>query len=445
MKYGYSLKEIIKFTIPMILNVITVNLMFMVDRVILTKYSLISMNAVSLGGSFSAVALFCGIGITQMANVFVGQYNGMKEYKKIGHPVWQMIYFSFALALLFLPVGLYCHCFGIFPEVYHDEGIAYLRPLLICGWLPALSSALASFFIGRGKSLAVIVVFLCGNLLNFVLDIAFVFGISTWIPAMGAAGAAYSTIIGEIFFIVCFGAGFLREKNRVRFGTGNYRFMPRLMIDCIRIGFPVSAGKALSQVGWFVIMFCFSFTSQKLATCESFAIFIWMVFIVVADGTSRALTTLSSNLIGRNQQLQIENLLKLFLKFNIILFAIFAIPLVFYQEPVLQLTVGVNHELSQLRGEMSFLMFAMWLVLVFDGIFYMICAILNSGGDTKFPMMLEFSTLWLGAVIPTCVLCYTGNLTTIRIIYILLPITQIINVIVVYRRYQTKRWFNKLV
>lgn len=79
-----------------------------------------------------------------------------------------------------------------------------------------------------------------------------------------------------------------------------------------------------------------------------------MTFIVFADGCGRSITVMSSNLIGRNQRTPVENLLKLFLSFNGALLAIFAIPLVFFQTPVLDLAVKVNEGLSLLRSEMSF-------------------------------------------------------------------------------------------
>ena len=117
----------------MVLNSVVMSLIFIVDRTILARYSLDSMNAVSLGGSFAALPFFLLMGITQSACIFVGQYNGMNEYSKVGHPVWQMIYFSMFFSVIFILLGLFCEHFRIFPELYEKEGIAYLKPLLFFG------------------------------------------------------------------------------------------------------------------------------------------------------------------------------------------------------------------------------------------------------------------------------------------------------------------------
>ena len=320
-----------------------------------------------------------------------------------------------------------------------------MKPLLFFGMVPGISSSISAFFIGRGKSLIVIAVFIGSNLVNIAFDILFVFGYKDIVPSMGAAGAAYATILGELFFLTCFGTIFLSKKNRSEFNTSDHHFIPELMKNCIRVGAPISSGKMISQLGWWTMMFCFAHTSRDIATCESFAVILWTLFIVFADGCSRALTALGSNLIGRCQKKQIQNLIRLFLNANFIWLAIFSIPLIFVQGPVLDFAIRVNEDLAGVRADMSYLMTAMWIVFSLDAIYYMICAVLNSGGDTIFPLILESVTLWFGAVIPTFVMYYTGVLTTIRTVYILIPITQMINVAVIIMRYRTGRWFKKLI
>ncbi|MDR1235696.1 MAG: hypothetical protein LBJ96_01680, partial [Holosporaceae bacterium] len=106
---------------------------------------------------------------------------------------------------------------------------------------------------------------------------------------------------------------------------------------------------------------------------------------------------------------------------------------------------GVNGDISHLRSEFRFLFVTLWVVIFADGVFYMICGVLNSGGDTKFPTCLELLTLWGGVILPTIIMYLTGNLTSIRITYTLIPVTGIINAIVAHRRYKQLKWFNKLV
>ena len=447
LRYGYSVKEIIKFTIPMILNSLVMSLMFTVDRLILAKYSITSMNAVAIAGSFLAVANLAGMGITQMASVFVGQYNGMKEYHKIGRPIWQMIYFGLALIVVFLPLAFWCDKFHIFAPKYEAEGLRYLKTLMTVGWLSAVNAALVSFFVGRGKSFIVIAVFLIGNLINVVLDIAFVFGVNGIISPMGSIGAAYATVIGEVFFTLCFGAVFLSNRYKTRYGTLDMKFRPKLFKDCLKIGAPISLSRFASQTGWLIIAICYNHVSPELATCESFAITLWMCFIFCAIGGSHSIEALGANLIGKDQKQSIHNLLKLFLKWYCILCAIFSIPLVFYQTPLLNFAIDVsnNLDINFLNDQLSFLMRIMLIVVLTDGIYYIICGVLSAGGDTLFPTVLEIIALWFGAVIPTIILFFMNELTSIKTIYWLVVAEQTIIIFIAYYRYKSDKWFKKIV
>ncbi len=79
----YSSQSVLRFALPMILSALVMNLIFSVDRCFLARYSIPAMNASTLGGNFSSVAILIGTGIAQIASVFVGQYNGSGEYHKV--------------------------------------------------------------------------------------------------------------------------------------------------------------------------------------------------------------------------------------------------------------------------------------------------------------------------------------------------------------------------
>ena len=97
-----SIKSILRVTIPVILSTVSISLMFLIDRFFLAGYSVDAMNAACISGNFVAMLSLFFIGITGAAGVFVGQYNGARQYNMLAVPVWQMIYFSLASAPLFL-------------------------------------------------------------------------------------------------------------------------------------------------------------------------------------------------------------------------------------------------------------------------------------------------------------------------------------------------------
>ncbi|MDR0580814.1 MAG: polysaccharide biosynthesis C-terminal domain-containing protein [Holosporaceae bacterium] len=440
----HSVREVLKFTIPMVLTSLSASLMFNVDRMMLAHYSVDSMNSAALAGNFTAMISYIVISIAQIATVFVGQYNGLGEYKKTGWPAWQMIYLGLFSFLALVPLAMICHHFGIFPEYYREDGMKYLRIIMAFAGLHAISAALSSFFIGRGESFLVIVVVFMANILNFLLNACLIFGIDGFFAPLGITGAAIATVVSEIFSALILLGIFLNKINRKLYNTHDNKFRKKLFFDCVKIGLPLSFGKMLSLLAWFVLLLLFNYASKDLATIEAFAVNVWAIFIFFADGCGRAISSMSANLIGENNLPAIKKLLKLFLGINLIVCLIFSIPLVFYQDSMLWFMDGVKG-VTHLYSEFKFIFVSIWVLIFTDSIFYLVCGVLNSGGDTKFPVCLELATLWLGCVVPTAILYATGNLTTVRVTYSLLMVTGTINSLVVYWRYRRLKWFTRLI
>jgi MATE family multidrug resistance protein len=419
--------------------------MFNVDRLMLAHYSIESMNAAALAGNLTASLGFFVNSIAQMATVFVGQYNGLGEHRKTGRAPWQMIYLGLLSFLIFCPLGLLSHYFNIFPSYCRSEGEQYLRIILAFAGTQAISSALTAFFVGRGQSFIIICVIFLVNMLNFLLNLCLIFGLGGFIPPLGCKGAAIATAVSEIVHILLLLITFLSPYNRKTFHTFDCKFRWQLFFDCVRTGLPLSLGKMLSLLAWFIILSIFNHTSKDLATIESFSINVWVIFVFFADGAGRAISSMSANLIGEKNLSAIEELYKLFFNINLVICAFFAVPLVLYQNVMLWFLDGVSGEIVHLYPEFRFVFVSLWMTILLDGVYYLTCGVLNSGGDTKFPMYLELSTLWIGVVLPTIVMYLTGTLTTIRVAYTLIPITGAINCFVVYRRYRQLKWFTCLV
>ena len=192
-------------------------------------------------------------------------------------------------------------------------------------------------------------------------------------------------------------------------------------------------------------MACFINASKDIATVESFIMGIWMAFIFFADGTAKALSALAANLIGERKLRVIQNLLKKFLNANYVLSAIYSIPLVFFPEIMIHFLNKSEGEILHLIPDLKFTFISLFIIILTDGIFYLYCGVLTAGGDTKFPTYLDISTLWGLVVIPVSVMYWTNSLTSIRPAYVLIPISGIINCIVIYVRYKKQLWYKQLV
>ena len=442
---SHNLKSIVKFTFPLVLSELSRNLMFTINRIVLAHYSVDAMNAAAISGNFVLVASFALISVSQISTVFVGQYNGLKLFKKTARPAWQMIYlgvFSFAI---YIPISLATEYICISPDYYRHDAIIYQKIMIGFAGLPAIICALSSFFVGRGQSFVIIVVVMFGALVDFIFSILFVFGISEILPSMGVKGAALATVTSELTQICILLFLFLKKENRETYNTSDFSFRKKLFFDCIKIGLPVSVGKILELLAWFTMLLLFSYASKDLATIESIAISIFMIFIFFADGCGRAVSALAANLISKNDIKGVSSLLKIFMKFNAIMGAIFAVPLIFFHEIIFLLLSGADGNIAALRPEFEFVFNSLWIIIFADGIMYIIAGISTAGGDTKFQMWVESSTAWFFVVLPMFIMYHTGTLTSIRVIYTILSVRATMNACIMYSRYCAQKWVHKLV
>ena len=211
-----SLPELIVIALPLMLSFLSGNLMFFFDRLIMARYSLDAMNAVSIAGMIAAVIQYGPVGISAIAEVFVGQYNGSKEYHKTAKPVWQMMYFSLMFIIVCLPIAQYAGPYLIAKD-YEELAIPFFKLIVSFAWLMPLYVALCSFYIGRGKVIMVTVVSIVANIVNLILDIILVFGIEGYISAMGPKGAAIATITAQciqvLVLLIAFFGYFLKQET----------------------------------------------------------------------------------------------------------------------------------------------------------------------------------------------------------------------------------------
>jgi len=99
-----SVQELWAISYPLILSILSVNMMLFFDRLILARYNTGAMNAAVLAWLIFSIFQLGTIGIASIAEVFVGQYNGAKKLNKMGEPVWQMIWFSLMTGFIFIPI-----------------------------------------------------------------------------------------------------------------------------------------------------------------------------------------------------------------------------------------------------------------------------------------------------------------------------------------------------
>lgn len=399
-----SIRELWSISLPLMISTLALLFMIFTDRIFLARYSLDALNA-SVNAGTLAWAFMAGIGmITAMSEVFVAQYNGAKKFAKLGTPVWQMIWLSLLSFAFFIPLAIWGAPLIFGGDHLGDLQITYFRWLVIFSPAYALLTALAGFFIGRGKTRMMIGLAIVANLINILLDRILIFGIPGYVPEMGIQGAAIATCFGYLFESAVLLYIFLKKENREQFGTGNYRINFSEMKKCWRIGVPQGIFCALEILGWSVFFWMMTSLGDKHITissiCQSFAI----LLSFFCEGLSRGAAAVAGNLIGAGRHADVNKVLRS----GVVLLILFSLgtSVFLVVDPVDTVRVlFFEHFRSELldasvMNSLRVCMIFTFAYMFFDGLRWVFSGLLVAAGDTLFLLVVGSSSVWIFLLAP---------------------------------------------
>jgi MATE family multidrug resistance protein len=425
----------------MILAAMSTNLMLLIDRFMLAGYSVDSMAAATIAINFVCAFSCLLVGVASSAEVLVGQYNGSKQYEKLAAPTWQMIYLSVFACIPCVLIAHFSDYLSLYPLYYAKEGIAYQKTLLYFCALPPMKLALASFFVGQGKTKIITASVATGALSNIVLDYFFIYTIN-----MGCRGAAIATVIAEFIQIAILASIFFSKSNRIWYKTfQNHAFNKSLFKECVRIGFPVSVSSFIMMFAWYLMAVTIGHASKDEATVYSICSALYLFFIFVAEGVNKGTAAITANMIGRRDLESIEKVRKTFVKVSFLFGAILAVPLVLCPEYMIKLISMVPEDISKLYPEIKIGLALLAVGITCETLLYSTLGILIAGGDSKYATIVGQVCFWTTVGIPMLALYYALGYASVIVLYALVAVWMVVCQIITYRRYKSLKWYNKLV
>ena len=441
-----SPRSILKVTLPIIMSTMTTSLMFLIDRFILAGYSIDAMNAACISGNFVAMLTLFFIGITGSAGVFVGQYNGAKQYDMLSAPVWQMIYLSLSSIPLFWILAYFSSKINMLPPYFLKDGIAYQETLMLFAFFPSLRVAFSAFFIGQGKTKIIAYIAIAGAIANIILDYILIYGIPDIVPSLECRGAAIATNASEFIQISILASIFFSSQNAKKFKIfKNRRINLKLFKGCCRIGIPMSVGHFVTLFAWYLIQTVVGYTSKDASTVYNITMNIFMFFFFIAGGSGRSASTISSNMIGRDDLKSVHETYRFFVIMALIVGCIIAIPLVLFPNWIIQMLGMLSDDISHLYPQIETALCLVSAGIALDTLFQCTFGILISGGDAKYSIFVDMISLWTLVAIPTIALYFLDMLSSVIIVFSCMVLKSSVALTFVYQRYRSMKWYNRLV
>lgn len=396
-----SLRELCVIAFPLMISSLSVMAMVFTDRLLLASYSPAAMNAAVNATTFGWAFLFGWMVMCGISEVFVAQFNGAKEYHKLGRPVWQMIWLSLSSIAFFAPLAIWGGEW-VYPGEEYVLERTYFEWMMLFGPSYALFSALCGFFIGKGKIALITGIAIAANVINASLDYVLIFGIEGFLDPMGVKGAAIATSGSSVFETLVLFAIFLRKENQEKYGTGLFKFSSSLFWQCFRVGFPGAIFVMIEVLGWAAYYAMMDYVSERHITIVGIAQSIVLLLLFLAEGVNKAASAVAGNLIGAKKPYLIKKMVKAGFLLHLIFFAFLCLGCAFYSDWVtgLFLTKADPAAIASMQETLRICVFLTIGYLLFEGMRMVISGVLTAAGDTMFLLIAGSLSVWFLLVIP---------------------------------------------
>ncbi len=297
-----SYRELLRIAIPLIITSAAFTVQHFCDRMFLSWYSPVALQAVVPAGILS-FTLVCGFMSTAaFANSLVAQYYGSGDLKSCSRSVAQAIFFSifsFPLILLLIPVGRWILTIsGHSPEVMAAEK-TYLSILMLGGLQLPLSAAISSFFSGRGLTKIIMLCAITGTVVNLILNRTLIFGLGPF-PEMGVAGAAIASVIsGFISPAIMFCLYFSKKTNRLYNTRKLFYFDGPLFRRLLRFGIPSGIHLALDIGSFSLFVLLIGQFGERAFMAANIALSVNMIAFMPSVGIGQGASILVGQNMGR--------------------------------------------------------------------------------------------------------------------------------------------------
>lgn len=437
-------KTVFALVIPIALqNLINVGVTS-ADVIMLGRVNEIVLSAASLGGQVQFVMTLFFFGVTSGAAVLTAQYWGKKDTLSIEKVLGISLKFSLVVSFIFTLVTF------LFPseimrlfsseEAVIAEGTKYLR--IVCFSYIFSSITLIYLNIMRTLEKVIIstVVFSISLLINVIFNYIFIFGVFS-IPSLGIIGAALSTLIARIVEAIIT-LIYAHKYNKVVKIKLKYiiKSDSLLLKDFIRFSVPVTLNELLWGLGTSVNAAILGQLGSQVAAASSIVQVTRQLATVVAFGISAAAAIIIGKSIGENNINKAKFYSKKCIQLSIILGCIGGL-IVLIVRPISMKYLNISDDA---RSYLSVMMFVMsYFVICQSFNTTMIVGIFRAGGDTKYGLFVDVTTMWCFSILIGFIAAFVLKLS-IPIVYMILLSDEVFKIPLCIIRYKSYAWLNNV-
>lgn len=316
---------ILTMSLPIMISMLVQALYNIVDSMFVARVSEAALAAVSLCYPIQMimVAVACGTGVG--INALLSRYLGEKKREKASQVAMHGLFCAICNWLVFAVIGLFFS--EAFLRLFSDDvqiimmGISYMQICTICSFGVFVQITYERIMQSTGNTIYNMVIQGVGALINIILDPIFIFGLGP-VPALGTAGAAIATVIGQI---VAMFLGIIITQKKVRevqLSVRSFHLDGMLMKAMYRIAIPaILMQSIMSFMTVMMNMILAPFSEMAVSVFSIYYKLQQFVFMAVL-GMNNALIPILSYNYGANQMERIRESIRFALWMSCVIMAI---------------------------------------------------------------------------------------------------------------------------
>jgi MATE family multidrug resistance protein len=389
-----SYREVWMLAYPAILTNLSQTIMWTVDSAMVGHVGKTELAAVGLGGIMVWTLYSFFVGLTYSVNTYVSQYFGAGRFHDCGKNLWQGLYIAAAAGAVILVVRLFnpwiADLLGPAEDV-KQLTVTYADIRMLSGPFVILHFAYSNFFRGIGNTRTPMKVIAFANVINIAGDYLLIFGKGPF-PAMGVAGAAWSTTLANFLAAIVFCAISFSAPYRAKYNLHKlYRPVLSEIGKLLRIGLPIAVQFMLDMGSFLIFSAYIGRIGTEPLAANQIIIQVLAFSFMPCQGFAIAATTLVGQYIGAKSRdlarISAHRALRLGLLYSVgiaLIYILFSEPIVriFNSDP---LVVSLGVRIILLAALFQF----------FDAIQMIASGALRGAGDTTIPMLLTAACAYL--------------------------------------------------
>lgn len=433
-------KRVLILVLPMALqNLINVGVSA-TDVIMLGRVGEKVLSGCSLGGQiFWILSLFL-FGATSGASVLIAQYWGKKDLEAIEKVMGIVVLLTTTVGILFMVVALLIpdklmYLFTNDEEII-KQAVLYIKIVAFTYPITAFTMGYLNMLKSIERVMISTVIYGTSLLVNIVVNGILIFGLFGC-PALGIQGAAIGTLAARIVELVILVFYVKKVQPEVKVKWKNVVHIDTaLWKDFLYYSSPVILNEVLWGVGYSANTAIVGRLGSSVVAANSVAQVTRQLSMVVGFGIASATAIMIGKAIGEGKKDIAEEYGRRFTILGI-LCGIGGALIIVLLRPVIVWAMGFEGEAVTYLNIFLAMMAAYVIGQSMNSTW--VVGIFRSGGDTRFGMILDMTTMWFGSILVSALAAFVFH-APVPVVYAILLSDEFIKIPFCLWRYRKKVW-----